>query len=252
MPDNHLVIVEDSTAPMRADHLADCSSIATRNAAKRAQGAPDGELEREPPIPSHYRHTLISFKLPLMTTMLDQLGGAWSTQTAKSTAIPLMGKPTGGTTHRLRIDGVVWSVGNDWIVRVASVYASGEQFKGVIMEVKKRNVLLFIMMTNYFQIEYLPVDILPYVEGSSAFLHLFTVSLLPNLPSDANFNSVVITDQEWAHVCGTDTPITPTSSEDDIYVYGDEEEAAVDTSQKGDWRRSAYMIVQAFHGEGIL
>ncbi|CAG8752450.1 6017_t:CDS:1, partial [Acaulospora colombiana] len=115
LPDNHLVIVEDPTAPMRADHLADYSSITTRNAAKKATGASDSELEREPPTPAHYRHTLISFKLHLMPTLLDQLGGAWSTQVAKSTVAPLMGKPSGGITHRLRIEGVVWSVGSDWI-----------------------------------------------------------------------------------------------------------------------------------------
>jgi hypothetical protein len=46
-----------------------------------------------------------------------------------------MGKVTGGTIHRLKIDGFVFNVGSDWSVRVARILASGEQFKGVIMEV---------------------------------------------------------------------------------------------------------------------
>ena len=96
------------------------------------------------------------------------------------------------------------------------------------------------------------MDVLPYVEGSSAFLDAFTTSLLPSLPSEANFNSVVIADQEWAHVCGVDAPSADASAdEDNIYAYGDEENAATD-SQKDDWRRSAYMITLALRGEGLI
>lgn len=96
------------------------------------------------------------------------------------------------------------------------------------------------------------MDNLPYIEGSSAFLDAFTMSLLPSLPSEANFNSVIITDQEWAHVCGVDMPVVPEVPDDSLYAYGDEEELNLDDSHKDDWRRSAYMIVQAFRGEGIL
>jgi hypothetical protein len=96
------------------------------------------------------------------------------------------------------------------------------------------------------------MDNLPYIEGSSAFLDAFTMSLLPSLPSEANFNSVIITDQEWAQVCGVDLPTSPEFSDENLHAYGDEEESVVDDSYKDDWRRSAYMIVQAFRGEGIL
>lgn len=89
------------------------------------------------------------------------------------------------------------------------------------------------------------------MEGSSAFLDAFTTSLLPSLPSEANFNSVVIADQEWAHVCGVDTPVVEAPLDDDIYAYGDEENTALD-SQKDDWRRSAYMITLALRGEGLM
>jgi len=85
----------------------------------------------------------------------------------------------------------------------------------------------------------------------AAFLDAFTTSLLPSLPSEANFNSVIIADQEWAHVCGVDAPTPGIPADDDIYAYGDEENTAVD-SHRDDWRRSAYMITQALRGEGLM
>jgi len=101
------------------------------------------------------------------------------------------------------------------------------------------------------QVEYLPVDILPCEEGSSAFLDAFAGSLLPPLSPDANFNSVVISDQEWADVCGVDPSPPSVPADDDIYAYGDEENTTVDP-QKDDWRRSAYMTILVLRGEGLL
>ncbi|KAG8757317.1 hypothetical protein FRC14_002165 [Serendipita sp. 396] len=232
-PENILVIIEDPTAPKRAEYLVARAEIHAANAGKKEAGVPDSELQPEPMVPRHYRHTLISFRMPMFSSLLDQLAGPWNSQAPKpNPAAPSHKGTSGGMIHRLSIRGNMWNVGSDWIVRVGGVYAAGDIFRGVIME-----------------IEYLPVDILPYVEGSSAFLDAFTLSLLPSLPTEANFNSVIIDDQEWAHVCGVDW-MAPATATDDIYVYGEEE--SVENAQKDDWRRSAYMIVQAFHGEGLL
>ncbi|CCA66621.1 hypothetical protein PIIN_00304 [Serendipita indica DSM 11827] len=230
--DQVLTIIEDPTAPKRADYMAARAEAMQANAAKQQAGLEVAEL---PPLPPHFRHTLISYRQASIEALLDQLGGAWNLQQQKPTDLGMMGRPTGGTTHRLRIEGRVWNIGSDWIVRVGGVFAIGEQFKGVIME-----------------IEYLPVDVLPQDDGSSVFLDQFTASLIPSqLPSEANFNSVVIADKEWAHVCGIDIASGSSPADEDIYVYGDEEQTAEDPSHKDDWRRSAYMIVLAFHGEGI-
>jgi hypothetical protein len=137
-PENTLVIVEDATAPKRADYMAARAEIRAANAAKRnaAPGVPDSQLDltEEEPEPLHYRNTLISFRARVIETLIDQLGGAWASQPNKPTFGPMMGRPSGGLTHRLKIEGTVFSVGSDWIVRVGSVYAVGDQFKGVIME----------------------------------------------------------------------------------------------------------------------
>jgi len=134
-----LVIVEDATAPKRADYMAARAEIRAANAAKRnaAPGVPDSQLDltEEEPEPLHYRNTLISFKTRVIETLIDQLEGAWASQPIRVMSGPMMGRPSGGLTHRLKIEGTVFSVGSDWIVRVGSVYSTGEQFKGVIMEV---------------------------------------------------------------------------------------------------------------------
>lgn len=137
--------MEDLSAPKRADYLVAKAEIVAHNNAKKASGAPESELQTDPPAPAHYRHTLINFKLPLMEALLDQLGGPWSTQPPRATnSMQMMGRNTGGVTHRLKIDGYIWSIGADWIVRVASVFAGGDQFKGIIMEVNP----LFLQYLN--------------------------------------------------------------------------------------------------------
>jgi hypothetical protein len=118
--------------------MATRAEIRAANEAKRnaAPGVLDSQLDliEEPPEPLHFRNTLISFKARVVETLIDQLGGAWTSQPMKIVSGPMMGRPSGGLTHRLKIEGTVFSVGSDWIVRVGSVYAAGDQFKGVIME----------------------------------------------------------------------------------------------------------------------
>ncbi len=76
------------------------------------------------------------------------------------------------------------------------------------------------------------------------------MSILPSLPSTASFNSVILPDEEWAHVCGVNAP-SSNERTDDIYIAGDEE-LPLDSSSRDDWRRSAYMIVQVLRGESLL
>lgn len=139
-PDNSLVIIEDALAPKRADFMAARMEIRATNAAKRkaAPGVADAQLGllQEPTEPLHYRNTLLSYKTGTMEAFINQLGGAWTFQPMKTISGPNLGRSSGGLTHRLKIEGNVFSVGSDWIVRVGSVYATGEVFKGVIMEVR--------------------------------------------------------------------------------------------------------------------
>jgi len=92
--------------------------------------------------------------------------------------------------------------------------------------------------------------VLPYTDASSPFVDAFIISFLPELPMDANFNSIVLNETEWADATGVDPIPPPVPSEDDIYVYGDEEK--LDVTNKDDWRRAAYMIIWILHSEGVM
>jgi hypothetical protein len=78
------------------------------------------------------------------------------------------------------------------------------------------------------------------------------MSLIPELSSEAIFNSVVLSDEEWDFACGKDPMLPASPSPDDIYAYGDEESGVIEGPSGGDWRRSAYMIVQSLHQEGAM
>jgi hypothetical protein len=72
----------------------------------------------------------------MIEVMLEQMGPPWGTADPRlNTMLPNMGRPMGGITHKLRIEGWTLVIGNDWNVRVGSVFAAGDQFKGVVMEV---------------------------------------------------------------------------------------------------------------------
>jgi len=91
-------------------------------------------------------------------------------------------------------------------------------------------------------------------------------SVLPNMP-DARTVAVTISDAQWEDVLwnreeeetrkSAEAATKPDISggEDDIYVYGDEEDK---TDRPGDWagidrdRRSAFLIMGALKSEGIL
>lgn len=143
-PNNVLIIVEDPLAPKRGEFFQHKAEVAAANAARK----PDEPTQPEPATPPHFRETLISFNMVgstnMMETMLDYMGPPWSTTGPKiNTILPMMGKPTGGITHKLRIEGWTFVIGNDWNVRVGAVFAAGDQFKGVVMEVRFVFFLLF-------------------------------------------------------------------------------------------------------------
>jgi len=92
-------------------------------------------------------------------------------------------------------------------------------------------------------------------------------SILPNIP-DARTVAVTISDAQWEEVLWSSAEheaedeanaarANSTSSEDDIFVY-ENEETGKETKQKGDWtgldrdRRSAFLIIGALRSEGVL
>jgi hypothetical protein len=98
-------------------------------------------------------------------------------------------------------------------------------------------------------------------DGSMDLLNNLLVSILPNI-SDARMTAVTISDAMWEEVLWdreqeeAQLEKGPEKEEEPgVFVYGDE---GLVTHRKGDWtgvdrdRRSAYLIIGALRGEGLL
>lgn len=86
----------------------------------------------------HPRSTFVTVSSPQnIASMLLQISGRWSTSRQGASSNGEGGKAGGGGGHLL-IDGFVFSIGKDWIVRVAKVTQAGGAgllVKGIVIEV---------------------------------------------------------------------------------------------------------------------
>ncbi|KAI5125007.1 hypothetical protein M0805_007431 [Coniferiporia weirii] len=251
MNGNAFVFLEDPAAPQVADILALAQNGQTDSPAN--PGSTPGQAIAHPlqSQPSHYRTTLVTVSPPgALEQLLAQLGARWtSTRQPNATSrnsVMAMG-------NQLVIDGSVFSIGTDWLVRVGNVIIAGGAVKGMLLEA-----------------EYLP---LPKIRSSSQsstsdLLSNLLISILPNVPN-ATPVAVTVDDSQWEEVqwncIGTEDKTDDFKKadvdrddikNDDIYVYEDEEDPSI--KQKGDWtgvdrdRRSAFLIIGALKSEGIL
>ncbi|KAF8621593.1 hypothetical protein AX15_007618 [Amanita polypyramis BW_CC] len=224
MDENVFVLLEDPAAPTRADVLA---------------VAPPGEEAAYLQGPSHYRTTFLTLAPPnALEQLLSQLKARW---------VPV--RQTSGAqkaqTHgpQLTIEGHVFAIGTDWLVRAGNVVLAGGAIKGMLLEA-----------------EYLPLPTLhsPIADGTSELLSNLLTSVLPNV-RDAKTVAVTISDTQWEDVLwDREEEEKGTRMEErkweSVYAYGEEEMG----SKKGDWsgidrdRRSAYLIMGALRSEGIL
>ncbi|KAF8897560.1 hypothetical protein BD779DRAFT_387584 [Infundibulicybe gibba] len=224
MDENVFVLLEDPSAPTRADVLA---------------AAPPGQETAYIQSPTHYRTTFLTLKPPgALEQLLSQLKARWVSVRQSGSNPPQRGQTTG---HQLSIDGQIFAIGNDWLVRVGNVMLAGGAVKGMLLEA-----------------EYLPLPVLhsPIADGTSELLSNLLTSVLPNI-RDAKTVAVTISDSQWEDVLwDRDGPeVTLEEPNDDIYTYGDDE---TPERKGGDWvgvdrdRRSAYLIMGALRSEGIL
>ncbi|KAJ7068301.1 hypothetical protein C8F01DRAFT_1117678 [Mycena amicta] len=216
MEKNVFVLVEDPAAPNRADVVE--------------SGQEALYLQRH----HHYRHTFLTVRPNGgLEQLIAQLGARWK---------PVREVQRGQPIPHLSIEGAVYGIGNDWIVRVGNVVLpGGSAIKGMLLEA-----------------EYLPLPVLQSGagDGSSELLSNLLTSILP-MVTDAKTVAVTISDTQWQDVLwdGEDKPDTPPveENEDDIYAWGD----AVPQGRH-DWlginrdRRSAFLILGGLRSESLL
>ncbi|TFK89958.1 hypothetical protein K466DRAFT_584143 [Polyporus arcularius HHB13444] len=237
--DNVFCVLEDPAAPMRGEYLA--------QAAEFARAQPGMTL----PQPTHYRHTFPTLSPPnALEQLLAQLRARWVPvrQTGGSNTAP---GPSGqknlglATGAHLTVDGHVYAIGSDWLVRAGNVTISpGGAMKGMLLEA-----------------EYVPLPVMEETFEMQPVLTDLLLSILPNV-SDPRIVAMTLGEWQWAEVeWDTEEDLEREAErkkaepdEDDIYAAdGDHPQY-----HKSDWvgidrdRRSAYLIIGVLKQEGLL
>lgn len=248
MDENVFVLLEDPLAPTRSDVLA---------------AAPPGQESAYIQGATHYRTTFLTLRPPgALEQLLAQLRARWVPVRQSAPGALQRGQTSG---QQLIIDGSIFAIGTDWLVRVGNVILAGGAVKGMLLEVR----MIFIQLTSSqliifpsSQAEYLPLPVLhsPVADGTSELLSNLLTSVLPNI-MDAKTVAVTISDSQWEDVLWdreeeeNDEQVNGKDQDDDIYAYGDEH---IPEKKRSDWvgvnrdRRSAYLIMGALRSEGIL
>ena len=104
------------------------------------------------PPPTHFRHTFPTLGPPgALEQLLTQLRARWVPvrQTGGANAAPgnagQKGQPGLATGAHLTVDGHVYAIGSDWLVRAGNVIISpGGAMKGMLLEVRTYGVVATI------------------------------------------------------------------------------------------------------------
>ncbi|EKM59521.1 uncharacterized protein PHACADRAFT_170100 [Phanerochaete carnosa HHB-10118-sp] len=236
MNDNVFVLLEDPAAPQRSDLLQ----------------PPEGQAPiplTGPGAPTHYRTTFLTLSPPgALEQLLSQLRARWASVRQSGPAGPSQASHLSG--QQLSVEGLVYSIGTDFIVRAGNVILAGGAVKGMLIEA-----------------EYLPLPTMHAgADGTLELLNNLLVSCLPEIPG-ANLTAVTISDAIWQELLwdrereeeqqqqAADGKPPEQEESDDIFVSGDE---GLPAFRKGDWigtdrdQRSAYLIMGALKSEGLL
>jgi len=117
MNDNVFVSLEDPSAPTRADLAYHASQSET------------AIVE-----PTHYRNTFLTLSPPgALEQLLSLLRARWIS-TKQSTGNTAQYKQTGA---QLVVEGNIYAIGTDWIVRAGNVILATGAVKGILLEVNK-------------------------------------------------------------------------------------------------------------------
>lgn len=129
MGENVFVLLEDPLAPTRGDVLA---------------AAPPGQESAYLQGPTHYRTTFLTIRPPgALEQLLAQLKARWVSVRQSAASGPQRGQSSG---QQLTIDGYIFAIGSDWLVRVGNVVLAGGAVKGMLLEVST-HVRSFMMLS---------------------------------------------------------------------------------------------------------
>lgn len=122
MNENVFVLLDDPISPGRSDlqHM-------------NVQPADGSRHTQEVYRPPHFRSTFITLNPPgALEQLLSHLRASWVSVRQPAPGGAQRGQQTG---QQLVIEGNIFAIGNDWLVRVGNVILSGGAVKGILLEV---------------------------------------------------------------------------------------------------------------------
>jgi len=131
MDENVFVILEDPAAPTKVDVLS---------------AAPSGQEIPYLQNPSHYRSTFVTIQPSGgLEQLLSQTKARWMPVRHVSSSNNPRAQPLAGG-QQLTVDGLVFSIGTDWLVRIGNVVLASGVVKGVLLEVGFQTVTLYLLL----------------------------------------------------------------------------------------------------------
>jgi hypothetical protein len=127
MNENAFVLLDDPVAPTKAESLA---AVAENPRSAGQQPSDDKDV-----YPPHYRTSYITLNPPQsLELLLTQLRARW--QSVRQPAGQNRVQNSLGTTGvQLSVEGKVFAIGTDWLVRAGNVVLAGGTVRGMLLEV---------------------------------------------------------------------------------------------------------------------
>jgi len=134
MSENTFVLLEDPSAPTHTDFPIAVSQN------------PQGHTVTNLSEPPHYRATFLTLRPPgALEQLLAQLRARWVSVRQSGPSAPQRGQAAG---QQLLIDGNIFAIGTDWLVRVGNVILAGGAVKGMLLEVRPTDLKLFLYCSH--------------------------------------------------------------------------------------------------------
>jgi len=120
MDENAFIILEDLAAPTKADVLS---------------AAPPGQEIPYLQNPSHYRNTFVTLRPATgLEQLLSQTKVRWVPVRQTPSGNAMRTQPLAGG-QQLTVDGHIFGIGTDWLVRIGNVTLASGVVKGMLLEV---------------------------------------------------------------------------------------------------------------------
>lgn len=135
---NHVfVLLEDFNAPSRADYLAALAQSEQSPGTGPANPSSSPSNKQFSHIqlaePPHYRNTFLTVSPPgALEQLITQLNARWTLTRQPN---PNNRNQLSAMSNQLVIDGSIFGIGTDWLVRIGNVILAGGAVKGMLLEV---------------------------------------------------------------------------------------------------------------------